>query len=295
MNADQQECNYFDDIIEEYLDDDELIQEEEESSMSTALELLNAHEMPSVKNFSHTPNKNDILKLIEEIEKNNQIIYESSKPKVMMKKRKPRVPKDQMPQQAITRRNEALLIEIPEPKLIIKPDMKTESAGIIVYHEKYTCQVCSEIFTSEFLLKRHSKCHPLENPIICCDKVFDVSNDYRNHKRVEHAQTVTCKCGKTLKNQKTYSIHLKSHLANGERKYKCDKKNCSKAFNMKIHLQNHLRTHTNQNPFVCPISPCTSAFKQKYQVTLHLRNKHNNSSSSSSSILSSETTSDSVE
>jgi uncharacterized Zn-finger protein len=286
-----------DDIIEEYLDDDE---DNEEKSEAQDLR-TKFIEKPSVKNLSQKPNKHDILKLIEDIEKNNQLIYENSKPTVLWKKRKPRAMKPRQQQQQaempITR-IEPLLIETPEPKLILKPyddeqssisEYETETEGsVVVHHDSYSCAFkdCNQSFHSDFLLKLHSKTHPIE-PIKCCNNSFDSLQDYKNHKRTFHAEAIVCKsCGKVLKSQKTYRIHLKSHLSATDRKYKCDRKNCTKAFNMKVHLENHLRIHSNHCPFECPLPYCSTSFKQKHQVRLHLRNKHNiNSSTVSSSEI----------
>jgi uncharacterized Zn-finger protein len=254
------------------------------------------NEMPSVKNLSETPNKSDILKLIEDIEKNNQLIYENSKPTVLWKKRKPRSLKPKSQTETSAMRNEINFIDTPEPKLIMKPFavdssgeksmMEYETHGnVVVYREKYSCicRYCTQSFHSEFLLKRHLKTHSIEEEeetVICCNQHFTMS-DYKNHKRIIHAEnTVACKsCGKVLKNQKTYRIHLKSHLVATDRKFKCDEKNCNKAFNMKIHLDNHQRIHSNLSPFECPLPQCHTAFKQKHQVKIHLRNKHNINSS----------------
>ncbi|KAG5684303.1 hypothetical protein PVAND_013538 [Polypedilum vanderplanki] len=268
-----EEYTYEDDIIEEHLDENEDIVE----AQDLRTKLMN--EKPSVRNLSTTANKNDILKLIEDIEKNNQLIYENSKPTVMWKKRKPRSNnnKTKTETQTASVKRDPILIETHQPKLILKPHIDTsDEKNVILY------QYSGHSYHSE---RRPTKTQSNE-AIECCFQIFESHQDYKNHKRnVHHSDTITCKsCFKVLKNQKTYRIHQKSHLPASEKKYLCDVKNCTKAFNMKIHLENHLRVHSNHCPFECPMPNCTTAFKQKHQVKLHLRNKHNINTSNVISI-----------
>lgn len=245
----------------------------DESSQSLA-------EMPSVRNLKQ-PNSTDIVKLIEEIEKRNHLIVESSKPTVAIRKRsvKKKEMKSSNTQKEKTHvrrveRKEAVIVEKLEPKLILKPmlDENNKTGGVVIYdREKHQCSNCNEKFPSQFLLKRHmAKSHPME----CCDQVFKFNHDYK--KRLANCPSknaVTCaECNKTLKNKKTFQIHLKSHLTATERKFKCNWKNCTKSFNMKIHLENHLRMHKNEKCFPCP--QCSVAFKQKHQVAIHVKQKH---------------------
>lgn len=168
------------DIIEEYIvESDEF--HADESSQSFV-------EMPSVKNLKQ-PNTTDIVKLIEEIEKRNQMIFESSKPTVAIRKRS--VKKKEMKssntqkekfQVNYVERNEAVKVEKLEPKLILKPviDKNNKTGGIVLYNrEKHQCSKCQEKFPSQFLLKRHMiKFHPMEKPMECYDQVFKLNVDY---------------------------------------------------------------------------------------------------------------------
>ena len=40
-------------------------------------------------------------------------------------------------------------------------------------------------------------------------------------------------------------------------------------------LENHIRVHTGEKPFACPVDGCMMRFKQKSQQYSHMRNKHN--------------------
>lgn len=240
--------------------------------------------MPSVKNLKQ-PNSTDIVKLIEEIEKRNQMIFESSKPTVAIRKRSAK--KKEMKssnkekvQKIHVERKEAVKVEKLEPKLILKPviDKNNKTGGLVVYNrDKHECSKCQEKFPSQFLLKRHMiKNHPapMEKPMECCDQVFKFIHDYKKHlANCPSKNAVTChECNKTLKNKKTFQIHIKSHLSAAERKFKCNWKNCTKSFNMKTHLENHYRMHKNEKCFQCP--QCSVAFKQKHQVAIHVKQKH---------------------
>lgn len=259
------------DIVEEYIDDSDGFADESNQSLV---------EMPSVKNLKQ-PSSTDIVKLIEDIEKRNQMIFESSKPTVAIRKRsvkkkemKSNVHKDRMHIKHAVR-NEAIKVEKLEPKLILKPVINKAIEMATYDREKYSCSNCQEKFPSQFLLKRHmAKAHPLEKPMVCCDQVFKFNHDYKQHlANCPSKNAVVCSmCNKVLKNKKTFQIHLKSHLSTAERKFKCNYNNCTKSFNIKIHLENHLRMHKKEKCFQCP--QCSIAFKQKHQVAIHVKRKH---------------------
>lgn len=124
--------------------------------------------MPSVKNLNK-PNSTDIVKLIEEIERKNELIYENTKPTVIIRKRAANkkekasaVKDDKVQNKHPVERSESLKIQKIEPKLIIQPVINdNETAGIIIYQETFPCNSCSKDFSSEFLLKRHkNQAHP---------------------------------------------------------------------------------------------------------------------------------------
>lgn len=260
-------------IIEEYLDEDLLMSDRDESPE-------NLFEVISLPNFKKLPDTSDcdaIIKLIDEIEEKNQIILECSKPQSRSKR--PKLSKhstacDEL--QPIER--EELKFEKQIPKLIMMPAVEGESSndcgsGVIVYTVDKKCHICDQEFGSDFQLKRHQiSIHPLAEPITCCNQMFEFNRDYKKHQKSSHSKAVECPfCGKMLKNKKTFLVHKRSHQSISERKFKCSYSDCTKAFNFKLHLDNHERTHSGIKPFKC--SYCGLSFKQSYHLTLHTR-KH---------------------
>lgn len=222
--------------------------------------------MPSIRNLKQ-PNSTDIVKLIEEIEKRNEIIFESSKPTVAIRKRSVKKKEPKVIQKEKVRkveRKEVLKVEKLAPKLILSPSAETNHA----------CKDCPEKFPSQALLKRHMfKSHQNQAPMESADQVFTLNQDLKKQTNCPSKNPVKCtECDKILKNKKTLKFHLKSHLPKAQRKFKCSWKKCTKSFNVKVHLENHLRMHKKEKSFTCP--QCSTAFKQKHQIAIHVKQKH---------------------
>lgn len=253
-------------IIEEYLDDDSLTYEAD----------LDETQIPIISNKA---DNSAIIKLIDEIEERNQKILESTKSRVRIKGQKAAKTRQSKRENSRTvLRNEELKFKPQVPLLILKPMNEAEAltnktGGIVLYSQPHKCNVCSQEFSSDFRLKRHQELsHPLETPMMCCSQTFNYMKDYKQHHRSAHPRSVICPyCGKILKSRKTFLVHKRSHQNVSERKFKCQYVDCNKAFNFKIHLENHERCHSGDKPFKC--NKCSASFRQVYQLTLHNR-KH---------------------
>ncbi|OAP63640.1 hypothetical protein AYL99_02867 [Fonsecaea erecta] len=57
---------------------------------------------------------------------------------------------------------------------------------------------------------------------------------------------------------------------------KCPYENCDKAFDRKVRLEEHIRSHTNERPFTCPHPPCTKAFFRDSHLKHHVKSQHSN-------------------
>lgn len=248
-------------VVEEYLDEDLIIEE-------TII-------LPSIKLIQDKSNNKAIINLIDELEKKNQMIFELSKPQPKTKKQKTA---NQLNKPNI--RNEALIYQNVTPKLIIKPAIvddgspQDKAGGIVLFsRDNNKCNICDRKFNSDLQLKRHQlSAHPLPEPIKCCDGVFNFMKDFNKHQTSAHSNSIVCpRCGKLLKSRKTFQVHKRCHQSISERKFKCSYSNCTKAFNFKLHLENHERTHSGEKPFKC--NKCPAKFKQSYQLTTHKR-KH---------------------
>ncbi|KAL8759070.1 MAG: hypothetical protein Q9199_001024 [Rusavskia elegans] len=63
-----------------------------------------------------------------------------------------------------------------------------------------------------------------------------------------------------------FPSELKTHL--------CTYKDCGRAFNRPAKLAEHVLSHTNSRPFVCPHKPCTKDFLRQSHLSHHLKSTH---------------------
>ena len=56
--------------------------------------------------------------------------------------------------------------------------------------------------------------------------------------------------------------------------HSCTFAGCNKAFNRPAKLEQHLRSHTNTRPFVCPHAPCTKDFLRDSHLKHHITSAH---------------------
>jgi Zinc finger, C2H2 type len=259
----------------DYIELEELEREPDDQEFEDAVTL------PSIKNLANTTDNESIARLIDEIEEKNEIILQNALPPSSLKKRKARETRNsarkKLRRPSPAARNEELKFEVHTPKLIIRPvlcedRMLTEDEpGVIMYSVDNKCDTCEEKFSTISQLKRHQHAlHPLETSTTCCDQVFNLEADHKKHLELAHPKTVECHhCGKVLKNKKTFMVHMRSHQTIEERKFKCNYPDCGKAFNFKLHLENHERTHSGKLHFPDLTSLTASMF-------VHQESDHSN-------------------
>nr|XP_013189846.1 unnamed protein product [Amyelois transitella] len=114
---------------------------------------------------------------------------------------------------------------------------------------KYPCPECHKLFNKKMNMKYHyNYAHTGRTKFYCeaCAKYFLNNYQLRRHKAAFHDKI------KPLKNK--FCPH------------------CGRGFSERRILNNHIRTHTGERPFVCAV--CGAAFTQAYPLTTHMRSVH---------------------
>lgn len=145
----------------------------------------------------------------------------------------------------------------------------------------YQCDSCGKIYNRYDSFRLHKKvaCGKEEkeleelrvHPCDICGMSFKSIHHVKSHKRGVHlnAPEVCHICGALCKNKRALASHQKRHdLTN--RKYSCNE--CGKSFFNSAILKQHIRTHTKEKPYKCPMCSYTCAVKQnvhKHSLKIH--------------------------
>jgi uncharacterized Zn-finger protein len=149
-----------------------------------------------------------------------------------------------------------------------------------LHAKDYHCEDCDSAFVTQQELGRHvQQLHSGERPFACdregCEKVFVSSGKLLAHTRA-HLGTRAHPCpvyGCDL--SFTQPGHLNRHIDDVHRKdkpFQCHI--CPNAFSRKYTLDDHVRLHTGETPFVCDVPGCDAAFPQLSGLNGHARGHH---------------------
>jgi len=171
---------------------------------------------------------------------------------------------------------------------------------------RYTCNLCNHSYklsshgeqqstllqhlrlSHDISANKKSKKHQLPDPVWdkfevdpndkqkytckdCGKKIKVTGKDPRNlrtHIQNQHTKNdgYTCShCGKTFKVLRSKVLHEFRH--NPPTLF-CNHEGCEKAFHFKTELEKHLRTHTDERPYVC--SQCGNSFRQRIHLETHM-------------------------
>ncbi|CAH0557196.1 unnamed protein product [Brassicogethes aeneus] len=178
----------------------------------------------------------------------------------------------------------------------------TVSPNVKHTDEKYTCIVCSKLFSNKIKLQKHLKTHDDSNPFKCeeCLQTFSKKWNFDTHMR-SHVKNedkkYSCEvCGQQFMFQYLLTIHEYKHKE--DKPFPCSKCNkscltgehlrrhvkihekgyikkvhsclvCNKKFSYPSFLEVHMKTHTGEKPHLCSV--CGKAFRQIGSLHFHQR------------------------
>jgi uncharacterized Zn-finger protein len=83
------------------------------------------------------------------------------------------------------------------------------------------------------------------------------------------------KCAMQFQTQDQLVNHiLNDHVGTGKASYVCEWRGCSrmmKPFSKRHKIQNHIRIHTGERPFPCPVADCGKRFSRQDGLNTHIK------------------------
>ncbi|XP_043195876.1 oocyte zinc finger protein XlCOF6-like [Amphibalanus amphitrite] len=111
------------------------------------------------------------------------------------------------------------------------------------------CEVCGATFTCNSALNAHKLSHQEERPHVCttCGAAFKRKQILERHVRFVHNREVAARCehcDKGFPTQHKLKVHMRSHT--GERPFSCPL--CEKRFSQRSHVRSHMQLHVELRP-----------------------------------------------
>ena len=169
----------------------------------------------------------------------------------------------------------------PICKVGIARNAETTREHLVMAHDssktiqKHKCPHCPKKFTKPSNLQFHiQNVHVTEKKYECskCDLKFKTSNSLSSHMRQKHHNlpNVLCPHCPKLVNPRFLKQHIKRcHETNP---LVCDE--CGKTFQNEEKLKTHRKTHTKQEPLLCPYFACQKVCNGRLAQRNHLKSVH---------------------
>ncbi|CAG0889940.1 unnamed protein product [Cyprideis torosa] len=140
--------------------------------------------------------------------------------------------------------------------------------------ESLTCSFCGLQLKSKFNLKSHLLIHTGTKSFLCeeCGRAFLRRRPLQEHIAAMHSvkRQFPCpenECDKSYVRSVDLDNHLRSHR--GEKPFVCEF--CGNGYTYKCHLTEHRRTHTGEKPYVCNQNGCHKSFSRHSKLRRHHR------------------------
>jgi len=138
-----------------------------------------------------------------------------------------------------------------------------------------TCELCGQVYSSASTLKVHKRTNHSDECFVCqepdCRKRLKTKASLLDHMSSVHRNEklyVCHGCGKNFKYRHQRRMCENKHV--GKFIHPCTL--CDKKFNDKRRFQQHMRVHTGEKPFMCPI--CNFRCARMDNLNLHTKKAH---------------------
>ena len=152
----------------------------------------------------------------------------------------------------------------------LKNHIMTIHKNIRPYKCSYTG--CNKEYSNKSRLEVHIRTHTGARPYVCtiCSKSFNEKGNLKTHIGF-HTDNRPFKCELCNKTYKTNG-HLKDHIEIQHmkiRRFECQI--CQSKFGRRSTLIAHMRTHTGEKDYKCPIEGCEKRFAEKGNMSMHYK------------------------